>query len=37
MLRGIKRIEVNDLMQEGYSYLLTEPVGKNCIPISDLN
>jgi hypothetical protein len=29
MLKEIKRIEVNDLMQAGYSYLLTEPVGTN--------
>jgi hypothetical protein len=28
----IKKIVVNDKMQKGYSYFLTEPVGKNFDP-----
>jgi hypothetical protein len=28
-----RRIEVNDLMQTDYSYVLTEPSGKNFRPI----
>lgn len=27
-----KRVVVNDLMQQGYSYFLTEPIGKNFDP-----
>ena len=27
-----RRVEVNDLMQTGYSYVLTEPMGKNFDP-----
>ena len=27
-----RRVEVNDLMQQGYAYFLTEPVGKNFHP-----
>ena len=32
MLKEMRRIEVNDLMQSDYSYFLTEPIGKNFHP-----
>jgi hypothetical protein len=28
-----KRVEVNDLMQKSYSYVLTEPMGQNFLPV----
>ena len=31
-LEGMKRVTVNDKMQQGYTYLLTEPTGENFHP-----